>query len=107
VVSDVDMEFFAKYKHYGLDTGSTGCAVIIAGDNIICFNVGDSRAILCRDGKPVLLSLDHKPSNPEEKKRIEDAGGSIIGKYVNGKIAVTRAFGDFRYKLASRSIINN
>jgi len=33
------------------------------GDYIFCVNLGDSRAILSRKGKPVCLSVDHKPVN--------------------------------------------
>jgi len=40
-------------------------------------NAGDSRCVLARKGKAVPLSFDHKPDNPEEKKRIEDAGSII------------------------------
>lgn len=40
-------------------------------------NVGDSRAILSFDGgeKYCVLSLDHKPNEDFEKKRITEAGG--------------------------------
>lgn len=33
-------------------------------------NVGDSRAVLCSDGKAVDLSVDHKPNRPDEEDRI-------------------------------------
>lgn len=79
--------------------------VIIAGDRIITANVGDSRAVLCHDGKPIILSKDHKPDLADEKKRIEEAGGSVIGKRVNGKLATSRTFGNFRFKVISRSNI--
>lgn len=51
--------------------GCTACVVLIAGDKLYCANAGDSRSVLSRSGKSVALSFDHKPSNPEEEKRIK------------------------------------
>lgn len=33
---------------------------IILGNKLVCANVGDARAILCRNGKALDLSADHK-----------------------------------------------
>jgi serine/threonine protein phosphatase PrpC len=46
-------------------------------------------------------SVDHKPSHPTEKKRIEDAGGFVTGMEparLDGNLAVSRGLGDFEYK---------
>ena len=37
--------------------------------------------------------------NPEEKSRIEKAGGSVMIQRINGSLAVSRALGDFEYKM--------
>lgn len=86
--------------------GSTGIVVLINQEYIVCANVGDSRAILCRDGAGVDLSEDHKPEAPDERKRIEKAGGTVaqIGPCyrVDGwGLNLSRAFGDFHYKARS------
>lgn len=57
-------------------------------------NVGDARIILCRAGKALRLSYDHKGSDEVEGKRIANAGGLILNNRVNGVLAVTRALGD-------------
>ncbi|CAD8086954.1 unnamed protein product [Paramecium primaurelia] len=61
-------------------SGSTTVSLLITKDLIYSANVGDSRAIMCRfdDGwKVVPLSRDHKPDDPEEKKKIQEAGGRV------------------------------
>ncbi|KAH7071385.1 phosphatase 2C-like domain-containing protein [Paraphoma chrysanthemicola] len=47
------------------------------------------------------LSKEHAPDNPEEKKRIEDAGGEInfsTGVARVGGVSMSRALGDMEYK---------
>uniref|UniRef100_A0A915P9E0 protein-serine/threonine phosphatase n=1 Tax=Meloidogyne floridensis TaxID=298350 RepID=A0A915P9E0_9BILA len=46
----------------------------------------------------VPLSIDHKPSNEEESKRIFAAGGWVEFNRVNGNLALSRALGDFAFK---------
>ena len=57
-------------------------------------NVGDARIVLCRNGKALRLSYDHKGSDENEGRRISGAGGLILNNRVNGVLAVTRALGD-------------
>lgn len=127
-----------------INGGSTGIVALVSDSHIIVGNVGDSRCILVQnsvssreaedqdetdgvinviqglsleDGicsaKP--LSIDHKPSIPSEKARIENAGLTVIDetfhdangalitiskikKSENNMVAMSRAFGDFDYK---------
>lgn len=77
--------------------GSTAVVSVVTPDKIIVANCGDSRAVLCRNGKAVPLSSDHKPDRPDELKRIQDAGGRVIywdGARVFGVLAMSRAIGD-------------
>ncbi|EHK46802.1 hypothetical protein TRIATDRAFT_128623 [Trichoderma atroviride IMI 206040] len=60
-------------------------------------NVGDARIVLCRNGKALRLSYDHKSSDENEKKRIANAGGKVEGYRVGG-LAVSRALGDHLMK---------
>jgi serine/threonine protein phosphatase PrpC len=43
---------------------------------------GDSRCVLCQNGKAIPLSEDHKPMNDQEKKRIEAAGHEVMKETV-------------------------
>uniref|UniRef100_A0A8C5ETX2 protein-serine/threonine phosphatase n=1 Tax=Gouania willdenowi TaxID=441366 RepID=A0A8C5ETX2_GOUWI len=79
-------------------SGSTAAAVMISPRYIYFINCGDSRTLLCHDGKVVFYTEDHKPFNPREKERIQNAGGSVTLQRVNGSLAVSRALGDFDFK---------
>jgi serine/threonine protein phosphatase PrpC len=77
---------------------------------IITANIGDSRAVLCRNGHTIPLSRDHKPDDPIEQQRIQQLGGRIVwdgkvdrflepihdlGCYrVNGRLSLSRSIGD-------------
>ena len=64
-------------------------------------NVGDARIVLCRGGKALRLSYDHKGSDENESRRVSNAGGLILNNRVNGtlpmlsvrKISHLRTFG--------------
>jgi len=82
-----------------------GCTAVVTlvtgtGDNryLYAANVGDARAVLCRDGKAIRLTEEHKAADEKEAKRITDAGGFIIHGRVNGQIIITRSLGDHLMK---------
>ena len=84
--------------------GCTANAVILdhLESKIYCANIGDTRAVLCRAGKAINLSNDHKPNLWVEKERITKAGGTVSqDNRVNGLLAVPRAFGDLYFKQAT------
>ncbi|XP_042506096.1 probable protein phosphatase 2C 39 [Macadamia integrifolia] len=78
--------------------GSTAVtAILINGQKLFVANVGDSRAVICKNGEAIQLSVDHEPSM--EKKSIESRGGFVSNlpgdvPRVDGQLAVARAFGD-------------
>ena len=53
--------------------------------------------------KAIPMSFDHKPKNPQERRRIEEAGGHVSSDRVDGDLAVSRALGDFSYKDPKRN----
>ncbi|GLT45796.1 hypothetical protein SLA2020_196180 [Shorea laevis] len=78
--------------------GSTAVtAILINCQKLVVANVGDSRAVICKNGKAKQLSIDHEPS--VEREDIESRGG-FVSKFpgdvsrVDGQLAVARAFGD-------------
>lgn len=81
--------------------GSTALTAILTKNNVLYVsNAGDSRAVIStRDGKAIALSTDHKPRRRSEEDRIKNAGGSVDMGRVNGSLALSRAIGDFRFKL--------
>jgi protein phosphatase len=95
----VELDTAMRTKGLPDESGSTAVAVFVSPKRIMCGSVGDSRALLIRAGKCVPLSYDHKPDEPAERKRILEAGGHVENNRVNGQLAMSRALGDFRYKL--------
>ena len=79
-------------------SGSTAVTALITPTHIFVANCGDSRSIMVSDGAAIEMSHDHKPYLEAETKRIEEAGGTVAMKRVNGDLAVSRALGDFVYK---------
>ena len=63
-------------------SGTTAVICIIRGHYFLTLNVGDSRAILASNSGDHLhvqsITQDHKPSLPEERKRIEGSGGRVF-----------------------------
>jgi len=78
--------------------GSTAVTVLIKNNKLYCANAGDSRAVACVNGEVQPLSVDHKPNNEAESKRINDGGGYVEFNRVNGNLALSRALGDFVFK---------
>ena len=93
-------------------SGTTCVMVAQIGDRFICANIGDSRAIMIKTGNEIVpLSIDQKPDDPEESKRIVQNGGEISQYEENGEksgpyriwkkgevypgIAMSRSVGDF------------
>lgn len=58
----------------GQSSGCTAVVALLAGRELYVANAGDSRCVLCRNGKTVEMSFDHKPEDEEESLRITNAG---------------------------------
>ena len=83
-----------------LRTGCTACVCAIEGNNkkVYFANAGDSRVVMCKKGKAIAMSVDHKPELEKEKDRIYKADGWISEGRVKGNLNLTRGLGDLEYK---------
>jgi serine/threonine protein phosphatase PrpC len=84
------IEKATQMKHIDASRSGTTCSVVLhmhRKNMLYVAHVGDSRVVLGKQGKskngaPVLvavdLTIDHKPDLPEEKRRIEAAGGQVL-----------------------------
>ncbi|GLT80513.1 hypothetical protein SLA2020_519480 [Shorea laevis] len=78
-----------------LASGTTALAALLVGRSLVVANAGDCRAVLCRRGKAIEMSRDHKPNCNQERERIEASGGYVNDGYLNGQLNVARALGDW------------
>lgn len=95
-----DLEFARNMREEpGSDSGCTAVVALLRENQLYVANAGDSRCIVCRNGKAVDMSLDHKPEDDLETQRILKAGGRVThdGR-VNGGLNLSRAIGDHAYK---------
>jgi len=93
-------------------SGSTGLCCAVFGTTLYVGNIGDSECVLgTREAskgrfRSTLLSKKHNPTDPDEKKRILDMGGSIVFGRVFGTLAVSRGFGDMTYKTPGKEFVS-
>eukprot|EP00056_Hartaetosiga_gracilis_P011102 m.166320 g.166320 ORF g.166320 m.166320 type:complete len:624 (+) comp13445_c4_seq3:159-2030(+) len=83
----------------GFLSGTTANVLFLSDTKAVVANTGDCRTVLCRKGKAIELSKDHKPTDEEELNRIIKAGSFVseTGRIENG-LNLSRALGDWRYK---------
>jgi protein phosphatase PTC2/3 len=58
-------------------SGCTAVTCVVTPQCYVCANIGDSRCVLGTADQTVPLSVDHKPSDEEEEKRVLNAGGKV------------------------------
>lgn len=98
----------------GWQDGATAVCVWILGQTVFVANVGDAKAVVARspvvDGsknkpdetsplKAIVLTREHKAIYPQERTRIQKAGGTVSSDgRLQGRLEVSRAFGDRQFK---------
>jgi len=82
---------------------TSGIVVFVNQTDLTVANVGDALAVLCRDGKPLVLSLNHSvqsliSSLPSELDRVRSCGGCLTRNLqLEGEVSTTKAFGLTRH----------
>jgi len=92
----------------GWMNGSTAVVGLLLDHTMYIANVGDSEAILVSENADGSLGVEncttpHKASDPTEKRRIESLGGHVFFGRVFGALAVSRSFGDTKFKIPKTS----
>ncbi|KAG0466855.1 hypothetical protein HPP92_017857 [Vanilla planifolia] len=97
-----DSKILEKTKELGRGGSTAVTAILIDGLKLVVANIGDSRAVICKNGIAKQLSIDHEPN--VERDNIEKKGGFVSNipgdvPRVDGQLAVARAFGDRSLKV--------
>ncbi|KAL3824806.1 hypothetical protein ACJIZ3_020835 [Penstemon smallii] len=97
----------------GWQDGATAVCVWVLGQKVFVANIGDAKAVVARSSAPtesqieldknplkaIVLTREHKAIYPQERARIQKAGGSVSSNgRLQGRLEVSRAFGDRHFK---------
>ena len=106
----VDDEILRAAKSDGGRDGAVALSVVLMEGVLHAAWCGDCRAVLARKSQALRLTEDHKPNRPDEKARVERAGGKVqmqgcwrviieprFGRPGSG-LACSRALGDYEFK---------
>ncbi|KAF9592515.1 hypothetical protein IFM89_015209 [Coptis chinensis] len=97
----------------GWQDGATAVCIWVLGRTVFIANIGDAKAVVARSSasdeslsqsdctsllKAIVLTREHKAIYPQERARIMKAGGSVTNGRLQGRLEVSRAFGDRQFK---------
>lgn len=77
------------------EMGTTANVVLINNNYLYIANVGDSLAVMYKNGVAERLTTEHKVSLEHEKNRIQKSGARIFNNRIEGRLNLTRAIGIF------------
>lgn len=96
-----DKNFLERSYREGIKGGCTALCCLIREKTLYVAWLGDSQAVLVKQGIPNVIGLPHKPDREEERRKIEELGGCVLQMdtwRVNGTLAISRALGDIEHK---------
>lgn len=103
--------FFDAEHHKNMFYFGCTCTILLIDDElgvVYQINLGDSKSIIFNDKGILSETVDHDPSTPSETDRIRRSGGHVYeGRITSpyGSLAVSRAFGDYEYKISGVSAV--
>jgi serine/threonine protein phosphatase PrpC len=101
IINKCFISFDMKIKNNIINSknqGSTVVCAIISKEYIMICHCGDSRAIAYNGRDIIFSTIDYKPCNSKEKKRILKSGHVLKNNRIDGQIDISRCLGDFHFK---------
>jgi hypothetical protein len=77
------------------DMGTTANILLIKNNMLYLANVGDSMAVLFKNGQALKLNYEHKTTLQSEYSRVTKSGAKIINNRIQGRLNLTRAIGNY------------
>ena len=92
----------AKVMSSGASSGTVTCVALLQEKELLLINLGDCRGVVCESAKVTITTTDHSPEKETEKQRLAETGVTVEGGYIDGKVQVSRAFGDILDKTGQK-----
>ncbi|XP_021774965.1 protein phosphatase 2C 57-like isoform X1 [Chenopodium quinoa] len=107
---DLRLSKWLENKEEEDESGATATVMLVGNDRLYIAHLGDSSAVISRSGKAEVLTDPHRPygsnkASLQEIRRINEAGGWINNGRICGDIAISRAFGDIRFKTKKNEMV--
>ncbi|KAJ5184976.1 hypothetical protein N7491_007156 [Penicillium cf. griseofulvum] len=124
-LAEEDRILLDTFKYQSVEPAISGstvaiCCINLTKGELVISNLGDTHVILAeRDLQTEhpyhirRLTEAHKPGNPREKTRIEQAGGAVVNRNGTqrlggeGSLNISRALGDLQYKNPVNTFTDN
>lgn len=100
-----DFEIYSKII-FNKTQGSTAICIIMSNQKTIIIHCGDSKSIVYNGKNIIYKTLDFKPNNEIEKRRILNSNHTVRGNRIDGVIDISRCFGDFVFKRVKNNKID-
>jgi len=97
-----DAKFLEETKKNGDISGCSAITTMVSfqpsGRKLFVANVGDAKAVLCKRGKPHVISHAHTTKDNVEQSRVKGLGAEIVDGKLMSMLHLTRAFGSKQLK---------